>query len=178
MHMNRIIVTGLLLVLLLVPFAVAAAPADPGSAAGDNRPTMIVEYGKGMEAGLIKVTHIHYMEVKAVDKVKPAKTTTCYKLAGWKWTSLPVVYKVDLASASLLSNSVNAAAVTWDAATSKALFTTAGTTSGKTWGTYDGVNLVTFGNYKTDGVIAVTVTWYSRLFCSIPTLAGVQQGTR
>jgi hypothetical protein len=158
--MNRILVTGLLLVLLLVPFAAAVAPADPGSAAGDNRPTMIVEYGTGMQAGLVKVTHIHY--AKVVDKVKPAKPTTCYKLAGWKWTS-PVWYQIDTASAPSLSGPVAAATGTWDAATSKTLFSTAGTTSGKTWDTYDGINLVTYGDYGTANVIAVTSTWYSRL---------------
>lgn len=160
----RIMVIGLVFVLLLVPFAAAAAVESPGSAADDNRPTVIVEYGKGIHAGLVRVTHIHY--AKAADKAKPAKPATCYKLAGWKW-SPPLQYMIQdteyQPDQPALAGPVAAATKAWDDATSRTLFLPAGTASGKTWRTLDNVNLVTYGDYGTDGVIAVTVTWYNRL---------------
>lgn len=160
MRTIRLMAIGLVFVLLLVPFSAAAAVESPGSAAGDNRPTVIVEYGKGIHAGLVKVTHIHY--AKAADKAKPAKPATCYKLAGWKW-NLPIQYTIQETEQPELSGPVAAATTAWDGATSRTLFSGAGTTTGSTWGTRDYVNLVTYGDYGTDGVIAVTVTWYNRL---------------
>ena len=154
-------ITIALIVLLVIAYPAAAIAVNANEAAGDHRPTIIVEEGKGKEAGLIKVTHIHY--AKSVDKVKPSKTTTCYKLAGWKW-SLPVQYKLkDVASQPGLSVPVRSATIEWDDATSAWLFSTPVSTTTGTWGTYDNVNLVTYGDYSTDGVIAVTLTWYSRL---------------
>lgn len=163
----RILVVGLIIVLLVVSFPAAAAVVDPGSAADDNRPTEIIEHGRGLNTGLVRVTHIHY--AKVVDKGKPSgpsRTETCYRLGGWKWDYADqyMIQGTDSQYDALFSP-VTKASDTWDAATAKTLFNTAGKTSGKTWGgtTPDYVNLVTFGNYQQDGVIAVTSTWYSTL---------------
>ena len=63
-----------------------------GNADNDNKPTIIVEYGMGKEAGLIKVTHLDYAKSEA--KGKPSGTGTCYGLTGWKWSDLPIEYTV------------------------------------------------------------------------------------
>jgi hypothetical protein len=157
------IATGLVLVLLLVPFAAAAPAALPGSEAEDHRPAVLVEHGSGLNAGLVKVKHIHY--VKPANPAKPVNTAkVCYKLAGYSWNS-PVRYTIQTSEPSLAAP-VAGASGTWDAATGTDRFYTADAA-----GTYipwneaspDSWNLVTYGDYGTGGIIAVTITWYDTL---------------
>jgi hypothetical protein len=155
------ILCGLFIVLMLcvVP-AAAVSVAAMDNAENGNRPTVIVEYGTGKDAGLVKVTQIHY--VKSVDRVKPAKTDTCYKLTGWKWT-VPVTYTI--AGDGILpplKDPVVKACNEWDDKTARLLFT-APETGTYPWGVRDYKNSVSYGDYATDGVIAVTMTWYSRV---------------
>jgi hypothetical protein len=121
-----------------------------------NKPTILTEYGTGKDTGLIKVTHIHY--AKSSDKGKPAKTATCYKLAGWKWSS-PITYTVNTENSGL-DNVIDSAKKEWDEHSSATLFND-NKPGILPWGIRDNKNSVTFGNYPTEGVIAVTSTWYS-----------------
>lgn len=170
MRKMTILAIVLAFALLVVPIPAAPAALDPGSAADDHRPTEIIEYGHGLNAGLVRVTHIHY--VKDADKVRggkppgPTESAVCYKLIGWKWPAKGQ-YKIKGSDAEYakLYESVSSATDVWDAATTANLFTPAVWTPDGTWGgnTPDYVNLITFGDYPQDGVIAVTMTWYNSL---------------
>jgi hypothetical protein len=153
--MGKIILCGLV-VLLLVCVIPAAAYSVESNADNGDKPTMIVEYGKGKDAGLVKVTHIHY--AKSADKARPGKTGTCYKLAGWKWSD-SVTYTI--APDSDLTDAMIRAMGAWDSETSKVLFSTPGVGTYPWGGVSDGKNSVSFGDYSQDGVIAVTTTWYT-----------------
>ena len=155
MRIGEIILCGLIILVSIVPVA-AYSVVSNGNADNGNKPTILVEFGTGKDVGLVKVTHIDY--AKSVFKEKPTKGTTCYKLAGWKWSG-PVTYTIipnqDLTAA------MTSAMEAWDGNTSGDLFTSPvkGTPS---WGVRDNKNAVLFGNYQSSGVIAVTATWYSR----------------
>ena len=157
MRMGKIILCGLVLLLLVCVIPAAAYSVESNADNGD-KPTMIVEYGKGKDAGLVKVTHIHY--AKSADKARPSKTSTCFKLLGSTWAN-DIQYSVQESISPELTSSIRASASTWDDATGETLFSgTFPLTSGKIWGQHDAVNLITYGDYSQDGVIAVTVTWY------------------
>ena len=161
MRMTFLAATGLLVALLLIALPVSAAAVNAGGA-GAGQPTMIVEYGKGKDLGLVKVTHIHY--AKNGEKGSNAKVLNCYDLARYKWiaTSLPIRYMIqDVAGRPALSGPIADATLTWGTATSTTLFATAGASSGKTPGVRDYVNLVTYGDIPRTNVIAITTTWYT-----------------
>jgi hypothetical protein len=159
MKKSIMLLIGCLVILLIVSCPVAAYFVESASNTDNgNKPTILVEYGKGKDIGLVKVTHIHY--AKSEDKSKPAKADACYKLAGWKWSG-PVTYTVNPANPSLKAAIASADSV-WDASTLKQLFTAPPTEGTYPWGVQDYKNSVSYGNYNTDGVIAVTVTWYNR----------------
>jgi len=151
---------GIILLLFIISFPVSASIVNSDNSDNENKPTMIVEYGKGKDAGLVKVTHIHY--VKSEAKGRPPKTDTCYKLLGYKWTD-KIQYSIQESGFPALSSSIKISASTWDSETNKELFNEVfPLTSGKTWGgVRDYVNLVTYGDYPQEGVIAVTITWYT-----------------
>ncbi len=120
---------------------------------------MIVEYGTGKDLGLVRVTTIHY--AKSVDQGKSGRTETCYKLAKWKWAD-PVQYTyADNAAYPPFEDALISAETEWDTHTSDELFT--GPVEGAAiWSaSTDTVNSVLYGDYSTDGVIAVTRTWYT-----------------
>ena len=119
MKKSIMLLIGCLVILLIVSCPVAAYFVESGSNTDNgNKPTILVEYGKGKDIGLVKVTHIHY--AKSEDKSKPAKADACYKLAGWKWSG-PVTYTVNPANPSLKAAIASADSV-WDASTSAPLF--------------------------------------------------------
>jgi hypothetical protein len=122
---------------------------------------------------LDKITFIHYKdgEVKQVGGV--FNSPTCYKLMGIKWNSLPVSYVINPTNPQKLDSrficsAVTTSAETWDAATSKELFKDyVGSDKcpinlAATYGVQDYQNAITFGNYPTANVIAVTSVWYTR----------------
>jgi hypothetical protein len=148
---------GCVLLILLVTYPVTAYVGSADNADKGNRPDVIIEYGKGKDAGLVKVTHIHY--AKSPSKGKPPATATCYKLAGWKWSG-PITYTVDTSDSSLV-RAVEAADAEWDSNTGQTLFN-APKEGTYAWGVRDFHNSISFGNYKTSDVIAVTTTWYVR----------------
>ena len=159
MQKRIIVFISILLIFLIGSCPVAAYfVAAEEHANNGNKPTVIVEYGKGKDIGLVKVTHIHYAKSDLKGK-KPPTTDTCYKLAGWKW-AVPVKYTI-AQDESEIFNAVTLADSEWEKYTSRDLF--ANPEPGfATWGEQDYKNSVSYGQYKTDGVIAVTMTWYSR----------------
>lgn len=159
MRIEKIILCGIVVFMLgcIVPVATYSVFANDNADNG-NKPTMIVEYGTGKDVGLVKVTHIDYATRPNQGK-PPAKTASCYKLAGWKWSS-PIQYTIPNDRA--LTQAITASMGTWDSATKGNLFTTPGIGT-YPWGGYsDGINSISYGNYQKDGVIAVTGTWYTR----------------
>jgi len=100
-------------------------------------------------------------------------TATCYAFLGQygktllKWGKLPVSYVINPANpqgldADFVTSAVFNSAETWDEATNKELMNNAYTvTSTATYGVQDYQNAITFGNYPTAGVIAVTTVWYN-----------------
>ncbi|PWB56053.1 MAG: hypothetical protein C3F06_01670 [Candidatus Methanoperedenaceae archaeon] len=91
-------------------------------------------------------------------------STSCYKLMGVKWASLPVTYSINPSNPQNVDavTAINTGVGTWDEQTSKNLFAYSGTTSGQA-GTYDGVNIISFGSVASSNTIAVTTTWYTRI---------------
>ena len=158
MQKRIIVFIGILLIFLIGSCPVAAYfVAAEEHANNGNKPTVIVEYGKGKDIGLVKVTHIHYAKSDLKGK-KPPTTDTCYKLAGWKWTG-PITYTIAEYDQSL-SAAIEKAGREWDSHTKSILFSNP-KTGEFTWGIRDYNNSVSYGNYKKRGVIAVTVTWYT-----------------
>jgi hypothetical protein len=154
MNKKLIVCIGIVLALLIFSYPIlAAATANVAIEKDDqNRPTVIIEQGKGKEAGLVKVTNIHY--AKSEGKARTPKTDPCYKLAGWKWTKT-----IQYITSDVLVDAITKADNEWDNKTTKTLFTNP-VLGAYPWNTYDGKNSISFGNYPTANVIAVTVTWY------------------
>ncbi len=93
-----------------------------------------------------------------------AGTTSCSKLLGVKWKTLPVSYVVHPNLEATVSGAIATSAETWDAATSKELFNNIFTVDStanfdNTADSRDGRNEHSFGNWPEAGVIAVTVVW-------------------
>ncbi len=147
---------GILLVVSLIVSSVGAETFTKAHIGPDREKTsLIVEEGKGKEAGLVKVTQIHFARPRGSNR--PAKSTNCYKKAGWTWSE-PVTFTVESGWPDLMQ-AVTTASATWDAQTFRRLFSRTGTGSG-TPGILDGVNMISLGDYEMEGVIAVTYTWY------------------
>ncbi|MCX6695137.1 MAG: matrixin family metalloprotease [Candidatus Altiarchaeota archaeon] len=112
-----------------------------------------------------RIDFIHYAKA---NPGKPAKTETCYKLMGVKWTGLPVVYAVNPAnpqglSADFVTGAISTATETWDAATAQELFSDSyGVDYSAVYGVRDYKNAIVFGDYPNNGVIAVTSVWYNK----------------
>jgi len=125
---------------------------------------------KSKAPDLEKIEFIHWKK----DFVKPRtvaakapKLPACYKLLGVKWTTLPVNYVINPNNPqglveSFITSAVSTSAETWDAATSKELMNNNYATDlAVRYGVQDYKNAITFGNYPTTGVIAVTTIWYN-----------------
>ena len=136
---------------------------------------LLVDVAGVVEAGAIEVSRIE-MRVDLVFDDSPAKssgsgkprpTSSGYKLLGkgvyWKDTPIDLVIDADGSglSSSFVASAVWAGATEWDDHTGTALFGSYTTSTTATWDdtTRDGSNEIVFGDYPTDGVIAVTVTW-------------------
>ena len=88
----------------------------------------------------------------------PTPASTCYDFLShaqpsWNWVEDYYVDNPSLASASAT------AVTTWEGATSAEIFGSAESSAGP-WGTYDGKNSISFGDYPTSGVLGVTAVWY------------------
>ena len=114
---------------------------------------------------LERVDFIHY--VKPENLGKSAKTDSCYKLMGVKWKSLPVSYIINPSnpeglSESFVTSAISTSAETWDTSTASELFNNVyGIDYTATYGIQNFVNVVDFGDYPDDRVIAVTSVWYT-----------------
>jgi hypothetical protein len=158
------ILCGLMVVLMMCAVPVAAASVRSADRADTfTRPTVLIENGVGKDAGLVKVTNIHYAKAPGNGG---SSGPNCYKLAGWKWSELPITYTVarDDRVHPDLYIPVSVAGEVWDTETGKEVFATPirGDSTGYSSAVSDNKNSVSYGNYPTNGVIAVTWTWYSR----------------
>jgi len=99
-------------------------------------------------------------------------TATCYAFLGQygktllKWGKLPVSYVINPANpqgldADFVTSAVFNSAETWDAVTSKELMNGYTVDYSATYGAQDYENAIAFGDYPTEGVIAVTTVWYN-----------------
>lgn len=122
--------------------------------------------------GLEKIEFIHYKKGYArPETAKAPKPLTCYKFltpTKVKWTALPASYVINPVNLvqtldeTFVTSAISTSAETWDAATSKELFNNVYTVDNTaTYGVQDYKNAITFGNYPTAGVIAVTTIWYN-----------------
>jgi len=118
---------------------------------------------------LDKITFIHYKDGTIKEVGKAVSRETCYKLMGVKWNTLPVSYVINPTNPQglkkeFITSTISTSAETWDAATSKELFGDSFSVNDKVqYGVQDYQNAITFGNYPTANVIAVTSVWYTRL---------------
>lgn len=120
---------------------------------------------------LEKIEFVHYKR----DFVKggaagAAKQPACYKFltpTKIKWNALPVSYKINPTNPqgldeTFIAGAVSTAAETWDTKTSKELMNDSYAIDyNAVYGVQNYVNAVAFGNYPTEGVIAVTSIWYN-----------------
>lgn len=139
--------------------------AKDNGKAPDNSP-VITQTGSG-EWDLVRVDFIHYAKPESPAKPpKGPKAAACYKLLGPKWKSLPVSYVINPAGSSLdesfVASAISAGAEEWDNWTGVELFDDSyGISSEVAYGSQDFVNAMSFGDYPSDGVIAVTSVWYT-----------------
>lgn len=128
------------------------------------------EADKAKAPDLEKIEFIHWKKDFAKPGAAAAKAPTCYKFltpTKIRWKTLPVNYEINPANPQGLDESFVTSAVfnsveTWDAATSKEMMNDAYTIDyAATYGVQNYENAVTFGNYSTAGVIAVTTVWYN-----------------
>jgi len=104
---------------------------------------------------------------------EPAPTETCYAFLGQygkkllKWGELPVDYVINPTNPNELSETfvtgaISAGAEEWDNSTGAELFNDVyGVDYAAVYGVRDYLNAITWDNYPTEGVIAVTTVWYS-----------------
>jgi len=168
---RREIIAILVIAILLLPIVLAISNNSK------------VQENKGPKEPLEKIEFIHCGpgftwndELKICEKakrpevVKVPKPSSCYKFltpTKVRWKTLPVNYVINptnpqgLPESFVISAIVNAAE-TWDASTSKPLMNDVYTIDyTATYGVQDYINAITFGNYPTEGVIAVTTVWYN-----------------
>jgi len=129
------------------------------------------ERGKANAPDLEKIEFIHWKKGFAKPEgAKAPKPPSCYKFltpTKIRWQGLPVNYVVNPANPQNLGEKfiesvVSTSAETWDtAATSKELMNDKYTIGAVTYGVQDYKNAITFGDYPTAGVIAVTTVWYN-----------------
>ena len=122
-------------------------------------------------AGLEKIEFIHYKKDFAKpEAAKAPKAPSCYKFltpTKVRWKTLPVNYVINPTNPQgldegFITSTIFISAETWDASTSKELMNDAYTVNyTATYGVQNYVNAITFGNYPTAGVIAVTTVWYN-----------------
>jgi len=124
---------------------------------------------KAKAPDLEKIEFIHWKKDFAKPPGTSSKQPACYKFLSptkVKWTGLPVNYEINPTNSQGLSpefitSAVSASAETWDAATSKELINDYTIDDTAAYGVQNYENAITFGNYPTAGVIAVTTVWWN-----------------
>ena len=160
----------LITTILVVSVATTASMLIPANdkakenAKAPEKSPVITETEAG-EWDLERVDFIHY-----VKPVNPGatKTTTCYKLLGVKWKTLPVIYAINPTGSGLedgfVTSAISTSAETWDTATASELFNDAYAVDYTAqYGIQNFENAIAFGNYPDANVIAVTSIWYTRV---------------
>lgn len=154
--MKKLVLVGIIAAMLIVPVVLALGiPANDKAKAPD----------------LEKIEFIHYKKDFAKpEAAKAPKPPSCYKFltpTKIKWTVLPVKYVINPTNSqglaeTFVTSTVSISAETWDATTGKELMNNAYTIdSTAKYGVQNYKNAITFGNYPTAGVIAVTTVWYN-----------------
>jgi len=125
---------------------------------------------KAKAPDLEKIEFIHWKkDLARPETAKAPKLPTCYKFltpTKVKWPET-VNYVINPANPqsldeSFVTNAIFNSAETWDVSTSKELMDdTYAIDYTATYGIQDYENAITFGNYPTAGVIAVTTVWYN-----------------
>ncbi len=171
--MKKIVLTICLIGIILVSSLVAAGMLIPANEnvkenaqAPENSP--VIDETAAGEWELDRVDFIHYVKPDGSIGAASAKPTSCYKLMGVKWATLPVNYVINPTNSGLdptfVTSTIQTSAETWDLATSQELFNDAYTTnSSAQYGVQNYQNAIAFGNYPTANVIAVTSVWYTRV---------------
>jgi len=125
---------------------------------------------KAKAPDLEKVEFIHWKKgFTKPETAKAPKTPTCYKfLTGSKvkWPStvsyvINPVNPVQTLDETFVTNAISTSAETWDVETSKELMNRYTIDYTAKYGVQNYENAITFGDYPTTGVIAVTTTWYN-----------------
>jgi len=125
---------------------------------------------KAKAPDLEKIEFIHWKKDFAKPETAAAKAPTCYKFLTRikiKWTTLPVNYEINPTNPQelaedFITRAVFNSAEIWDAATSQGLMNDTYTVDyTAVYGVQNYENAITFGNYPTTGVIAVTTVWYN-----------------
>lgn len=174
--MNTKLTFSILIILTLMFSATAGASMlIPASGTAKGKASMnspVIEKVGGhwvlTPPGLEKIVFIHWRKGFAKPSWAGGGETECYDFLGRgvKWKELPVDYVVDPDNSGLteefVTGAIYAGAEEWDAHTAAELFNDAYTiVHDATWDSDapDGRNELLFGDYPTDGVIAVTVIW-------------------
>ncbi len=165
----RKLILGLVITLLLLPVIAigmlipANDKAKDNAVAPENSP--VISETEAGEWDLERIDFIHY--AKPENPGKSPKAETCYKLMGVKWKSLPVSYVINPnnpqnLSVGFITSAVSTSAETWDDATSAELFNNAYVVNYTAqYGVQNFQNVIAFGDYPNDNVIAVTTVWYT-----------------
>jgi len=119
--------------------------------------------------GLEKIEFIHWKKDFAKPPGGAVKTPSCYKFltptkVKWPTTVNYVINPTNPQNLpeSFVTSAVSISSETWDAATSKELINDSYTINyTATYGVQDYKNAISFGDYPTEGVIAVTTVWYN-----------------
>jgi len=156
-----VILTGMILLLSVL---VTAGMILPVNDKAKEHSSVINENG-----ALDRVDFVHYAKPDSPPGLsKEPKAPSCYKLLGVKWKTLPVDYVInptnpDDLPEEFVTSAISTSAETWDDVTSNELFKDIYKVNySLQYGTQDFKNVLSFGNYPQEGVIAVTSIWYTR----------------
>ena len=153
--MKKLILIGIIVTIFLASAAFALDMAKENSKAPD----------------LEKIEFIHYKKDFAKpEAAKAPKPPSCYKFltpTKIRWKTLPVSYIINPANLQVLDETFVTTAIfngaeEWDEWTSKELMNDAYSIDyTATYGAQNYQNTISFGDYPTEGVIAVTTVWYN-----------------
>ncbi len=154
-------VSGIVWASMIIP---AADQAKENAKAPEKSP--VITSNSNGDWWLERVDFIHY--IKPANPGKPAKTETCYKLMGVKWTTLSVSYVINPNNPqgldeNFIISAISDSAQTWDGATTAELFNGYKKDLDANYGIQDYKNAIVFDDYPQSNVIAVTSVWYTRL---------------
>lgn len=155
---------------MLIPVADKAKEKGEGTASPVIEETAAGEW-ELKAPGLEKIEFIHYKKDFAKPEAgNPPRPPACYKFltpTKVKWAVLPVNYEINPTNPQGLNEEFVTTAIfnsaeTWDAATTRELMgNNYGVDYTAAYGVQNYENAIVFGDYPTEGVIAVTTVWYN-----------------